>query len=155
MYSIPNIAQWNISLSLKKKKNRLAFLEHLLCAMHWAIGNRVQQWREHTQPCFHSCIKSGEFCQEQSESWCTQLKRFITSPILELDSRSLSKAAVCERDFSCTWHITAQYLRASLYLGDMLTRKVTVGRGVQKSLERYLFLLQQWGEDGALSHTAL
>lgn len=36
---------------------------------------------------------------------------------------------------------------------DMLTRRGTVGRGVQKSLEWQLFLLQQGGGDGGfISH---
>lgn len=50
---------------------------------------------------------------------------------------------VCEKDFSCTCHIVAQYRQYFLLLGVMLTRRETVCRGVQNCLERQLLLLQQ------------
>lgn len=50
---------------------------------------------------------------------------------------------VCEKDFSCTCHIVAQYHQYILHLGVMLTRRGTVCRAVQNRLERQLLLLQQ------------
>ena len=109
----------------------------------------IRWWRKHTSPAF-MVHQVWRIHQELSEEQCAQLK-CLRSPILDLDSTSISKAPESVKGSFCV--LDTSWLSAASTLcsqGDILTRRRSVGRGVQKSWERQLFFWQQWSGDVAI-----